>query len=217
MCLIAHNLLQLVSSQHDETPHVPPKPQPSPARPEQGHYEMAQSSQQAPPTHEQRLPPVCEAREKIPIMIRSTGSTSFVDMNVPGMYKWNAHDQFKPENQGLNKFAYRMPTNTSDYTTVKKYPYVETIKWSKDCPKEYVRGKSFLPNRILCNMPYGMRRFHDWYYLHVTRTKLNVLEGVILAHIFGGPALGIAFDFSDIQSCFHLSSMSVNLIRTWCL
>lgn len=204
-------------SEHDETPHVPPKPQHSPARPEQGHDEMAQTFQQAPPTHEELLPLVCEAREKIPIMIRSTGSKSFVDMNVSGMYKWYAHDQFKPENQGPNKFAYRMPTDTSDYTTITKYPDVETIKWSKDCPKEYVKGKRFLPNRILCKMPYGMRRFHDWYYLHVSRTELNVLEAVIPARTFGGPASGIAFDFSDIQSCFHLSSMSMNLIRTWCL
>jgi hypothetical protein len=204
-------------SEHDETPHVPPKPQHSPARPEQGHDEMAQTFQQAPPTHEELLPLVCEAREKIPIMIRSTGSKSFVDMNVSGMYKWYAHDQFKPENQGPNKFAYRMPTDTSDYTTITKYPDVETIKWSKDCPKEYVKGKRFLPNRVLCKMPYGMRRFHDWYYLHVSRTELNVLEAVIPARTFGGPASGIAFDFSDIQSCFHLSSMSMNLIRTWCL
>jgi hypothetical protein len=178
---------------------------------------MAQTFQQAPPTHEELLPLVCEAREKIPIMIRSTGSKSFVDMNVSGMYKWYAHDQFKPENQGPNKFAYRMPTDTSDYTTITKYPDVETIKWSKDCPKEYVKGKRFLPNRVLCKMPYGMRRFHDWYYLHVSRTELNVLEAVIPARTFGGPASGIAFDFSDIQSCFHLSSMSMNLIRTWCL
>ena len=79
-------------SEHDETPHVPLKPQHSPARPEQGHDEMAQTFQQASPTHEELLPLVCEAREKIPIMIRSTGSTSFVDMNVLGMYKWYAHD-----------------------------------------------------------------------------------------------------------------------------
>jgi len=78
--------------ERDKTPHVPPKPQPSPARPEQGHYEMAQTFQQAPPTHEELLPLVCEAHEKIPIMIRSIGSTSFVDMNVSGMYKWYAHD-----------------------------------------------------------------------------------------------------------------------------
>jgi hypothetical protein len=90
---------------------TPPKPQPSSARPEQGHEDMPQSSQQALPTHEQRLPsqeghaqegedvPVCEAQKKIPVMIRSTGSKSFVDMNdISGMYKWYAHDQFKPEN-----------------------------------------------------------------------------------------------------------------------
>jgi len=138
-------------------------------------------------------------------------------MNFMGMYKWYAYDQFKPENQGPNKFAYRMPIDTSDYTMVKKYLDVESIKWSKDFSKEYVRGKHFLPNRILCKMPYGMRRFHDWYNLHVTRLELDVLEAVIPAHTFGGPASGIAFNFSDIQSCFHLNSMLMNPIRTWCL
>jgi hypothetical protein len=116
-----------------------------------------------------------------------------------------------------NTFAHRKTVDPSEYTPVWKYPNVEKIKWSNDCPKEYVRGKRFLPNRVLCKLPLGMRRFHDWYYLHVTRTELELVEAVVPSRTFGGPTSRIAFDFSDIQVCFHLGSMSMNLIRTWCL
>ena len=83
-------------------------PQPSPARTEQVHDEMPQSSQQAQPIHEQRVPPEegdaqededmpkWELRKKHPITIRPI----YVSMkDVSSVHKWYAHDQFKPENQ----------------------------------------------------------------------------------------------------------------------
>jgi hypothetical protein len=109
------------------------------------------------------------------------------------------------------------PIDPADYKRVQKYPDVEAIKWSKDCPSEYVRGKTFLPNWIMCKMPHGMKRFHDWYYLHVTYTELLGVQAVIPERTFGSPAAFIAFDFSDIQACFHLKSMEMNLICMWCL
>jgi hypothetical protein len=103
-----------------------------------------------------------------------------------------------------------------DHKRLQKYPNVEAIEWSKDCPSEYKRGKHFLPNRIMEKMPHGMKRFHDWY-LHVIGTKLLGVQAVIPEGTFGSLATTIAFDFSDIQACFHLKSMEMNLIRMWCL
>jgi hypothetical protein len=40
------------------------------------------------------------------------------------------------------------------HRAVKKYLDVESIKWSKDCPEKYERGKNFLPNRIIRQLPY---------------------------------------------------------------
>ena len=88
--------------------HVPDKPQPSLAHTEQVHDEMPQSSQQAQPIHEQRVPPEeggaqedqdvpeWELRKKHPITIRPI----YVLMkDVSSVLKWYAHDQFKPKNQ----------------------------------------------------------------------------------------------------------------------
>ena len=153
--------------------HVPNEmPQPSLARTEQVHDEMPQSSQQAQPIHEQRVPPEegdaqedkdmpeWVHRRKHPITIRPI----YVPIkDVSSVHKWYAHDQFKPENQ-----VKKVPTRASEeaitskvHQTAKKYPNVDAIKWSKDCPKTYERGKSFLPNRGIQRLPLGMRRFHD--------------------------------------------------------
>jgi hypothetical protein len=40
------------------------------------------------------------------------------------------------------------------HRAVKKYLDVESIKWSKDCLEKYERGKNFLPNRIIRQLPY---------------------------------------------------------------
>ena len=87
---------------------MPDKPQPSLAHTEQVHDEMPQSSQQAQPIHEQRVPPEegdaqededmpeWKLRKKHPITIRLI----YVPMkDVLSVHKWYAHDQFKPENQ----------------------------------------------------------------------------------------------------------------------
>ena len=34
---------------------------------------------------------------------------------------------------------------------------------------------------------------------------------------FGAPGGQIAVEFKDIQACFHLGRMEMNLIRMWCL
>jgi hypothetical protein len=138
--------------------------------------------------------------------------------DVLSIHKWNAHDQFKPENQGKKKSveASKLAVESTEHQRVKKYPDVEAIQWSKDCPSTYVRGKLFLPNQIMEKMPYGMRRFHDWY-LRVVRTKLHVIQATVPTGTFGSPATFIAFDFDDAQTWFHLKSMEMNLIRMWCL
>jgi hypothetical protein len=176
--------------ERDETPHVPPEPHPCPARTEQGHEEMAQSSKQAPQTHEQGHAregedvPQCEAQKMIPVMIRSIGSKCFVDMPKSNMYKWYGHDMFKPQNQGPNTFAHRIIVDPSEHKPAWKYTDVEKIKWSKECPKEYTRGKHFLPNRVLCNLPLGIKRFHDWYFLHVARIELDMVEAIVPSKTF---------------------------------
>ena len=82
--------------------------------------------------------------------------------------------------------------------------------------KKYERGKPFLPNRDIQRLPLGMRRFHDWY-LHVLPTSIDFIQACFPTGTFGSLAEKIVFDFNDMQICFHLGAMEMNLIRTWCL
>ena len=216
--------------------HVPDKPMPSqppvehmpdkPRHEEHRHEDMPQSPQQAQPIQEQQAPPedhgregedVCEweLRNKHPIKIRST-LVSMKDVTTTA--KWFAHDQFKPENQVKQVPAHASTGAVTSklHKAAKKYPNVEEIKWSKKCPKVYERGMPFLPNRVIQLMPVGMKKFHDWY-LRVVPTSLKLIQAVVPPGTFGSPATAIAFDFSDIQTCFHLGEMEMNLVRTWCL
>jgi hypothetical protein len=138
--------------------------------------------------------------------------------DVASVHKWYAHDQFKLENQ-VKEVPAQGSKEAGDsklHQAVKKYPDVESIKWSKDCPKKYERGKYFLPNRVIRQLPHHMRRFHYWY-LRVIPTKLTIIQAIVPTGTFGAPEGTIAFDFDDIQTCFHLGSMEMNLIRMWCL
>ena len=85
--------------------------------------------------------------------------------DVLSVHKWYARDQFKPENQvkKVPTWASEEAVTSKVYQTAKKYPNVDAIKWSKDCPKEYERGKPFLPNRDIQRLLLGMKKFHDWY------------------------------------------------------
>jgi hypothetical protein len=211
---------------HDETPHVPHKPQPSLARAEQGHDETLhvsqkpQPSQQMQPTHEQRVPsqegqarededmPEWEVQNKIPIKIRLV----FVLVNdIMSVHKWYAHDQFKPRNQveDVSAQASKEAVSSKLHQGVKKYPDVEAIKWSKDCPEKYERGNHFLPNQIMQQMPYGMRRFHDWY-LRVMPTKLAIVQAILPVGTFGSLATTIVFDFDDVQTCLLLLEVATS-------
>jgi hypothetical protein len=104
--------------------------------------------------------PEWEVRNKIPKKIRPV----FVGMSdVASVHKWYAHDQFKLENQ-VKEVPAQGSKEAGDsklHQAVKKYPDVESIKWSKDCPEKYERGKNFLPNRVIRQLPLHMRRFHD--------------------------------------------------------
>ena len=59
-------------------------------------------------------------------------------------------------------------------------------------------------------------RFHDWY-LRVLPTSIDLIQACFPTGTFGSPARKIVFDFNDMQRCFHLGAMEMNLIRTWCL
>jgi hypothetical protein len=138
--------------------------------------------------------------------------------DVSTISKWFAHDQFKPENQVKHVYARASePPDTSElHQEVKKYPNVDEINWTKDVSKKYERGKNFLPNRIMQRMPIGMRKFHDWY-LRAHPTRLNEIKAVFPEGTFGGAAGHVMFDFEDMQECFHLGMMEINLVRVWCL
>jgi hypothetical protein len=71
--------------------------------------------------------------------------------DVTLLHKWYAHDQFKPENQlkQVKAHASEEAVTSKLHHAVKKYPDINAIKWSKDCPKTYERGKLFLPNRVI--------------------------------------------------------------------
>jgi hypothetical protein len=85
-----------------------------------------------------------EARKKIPYHTRPM-FTSMKDVSL--IDKWFAHDQFKPENQvNIYARASELPDTSKLHHEVKKYPNVDEIKWTEDVPKEYKRGKPFLPN-----------------------------------------------------------------------
>jgi hypothetical protein len=99
------------------------------------------------------------------------------------------------------------------HQAVKKYPDVESIKWSKDCLEKYERGKNFLPNQVLRQLPLHM---NDWY-LRVIPTKLMIIQAIVPAGTFGALEGTIAFDFDDVHACFRLRSMEMNLICMWCL
>lgn len=83
---------------------------------------------------------------------------------------------------------------------VKKYPDVEAITWSKDCPKKYKRGKPFLPNRVIRLLSLHMRRFHDWY-LRVILTKLKI---IMQAH-FVKKMPSLKAGYVDPQPIAHLN------------
>ena len=124
----------------------------------------------------------------------------------------------KPENQ-----VKKVPSRDSEeavtsklYQITKQYPNVDAIKWSKDYPKTYERGKPFLPNRDIQRLPLGIRRFHDWY-LHVLLTSIDLVQACFPTGTFESPARKIIFDFNDMQTCFHLGAMEMNLIHKWCL
>ena len=56
-----------------------------------------------------------------------------------------------------------------------------------------------------------MRRFHDWY-LCVLLTSIDLIQAYFPTDTFGSPAEKIIFDFNDMQTCFHLEAMEMNLI-----
>jgi hypothetical protein len=138
--------------------------------------------------------------------------------DVSSVHKWYVHDQFKPKNQvkEVPKRAFDEAITIKLHKPTKKYPNVDAIKWSKDCPKTYERGKPFLPNWDIQCLPLGMKRFHDWY-LHVLPTSIALVQRRFPASTFGSPTRKIIFDFNDMQTCFHLGAMKTNLIRTWFL
>jgi hypothetical protein len=159
--------------------------------------------------------PKQELRKKHPIKVRPI----YVPMrDVSSVHKWCAHDQFKSENQvkEVPKRASNEAVTSKLHKPAKKFPNVDAIKWSKDCPKTYERGKPFLPNWDIQHLPLGMKRFHDWYF-HVLPTSIDLIQACFPASTFGSPAGKIIFDFNDMQTCFHLGAMKTNLIRTWCL
>ena len=91
--------------------------------------------------------------------------------------KWYAHDQFKPKNQikQVKGHASEKAIASKLHQTAKRYPEVDTIKWSKDYLEKYERGKLFLPNRVIQRLPHGMRRFHDWY-LRVLLMSIDLVQ-----------------------------------------
>ena len=68
--------------------------------------------------------------------------------DVSSVSKWYSHDQFKPENQvkKVPSRASKEAVTSKLHQTAKQYPNVDAIKWSKNYPKTYKRGKPFLPN-----------------------------------------------------------------------
>ena len=150
-----------------------------------------------------------EPREKVPTLIRP-----FEHTEAPGVAKWLAVDRHR--SKGKAPRAETTVTSKRQPPLKRRYPNVEAIKETPDCPKRYQRGKNFLPNRTLQLCPRGMKMFHDWY-LRALSTDVNVITARFPENTFGGPVGTIAFDFDDVQTMFRLGYMETNLIRVWCL
>jgi hypothetical protein len=89
--------------------------------------------------------PEWELGKKYPKHVRPV----YVPMkDVMSLHKWYAHDRFKPKNQlkQVKAHAFEEAITSKLHLAVKKYPDIDAIKWSKDCPKTYESGKLFLQN-----------------------------------------------------------------------
>jgi len=64
--------------------------------------------------------------------------------DVTSANKWYAHDQFKPENQikQVKGHASEKAVTSKLHQTAKRYPEVDTIKWSKDYPENMKEASS---------------------------------------------------------------------------
>jgi hypothetical protein len=97
--------------------------------------------------------PEWEVRNKIPKKIRPV----FVRIrDVASVHKWYAHDQFKPENQ-VKEVSAQGSKEVDDsklHQAVKKYLDVESIEWSKDCPKNMKEARIFYQIGSSGNFPY---------------------------------------------------------------
>jgi hypothetical protein len=66
-------------------------------------------------------------------------------------------------------------------------------------------------------MPIGMKMFHDWYLRARWYPALSQIKAVFPKGTFGGADGDLMFHFADMQKCFHLGMMELNLVRVWCL
>jgi hypothetical protein len=160
------SLVRLIEQGHEEMPQCSPSrhieqghdemPHPCPTK--QWPNDLPEPSQQARSIPKQGLPSEkedvvahqSEARKKIPYHTRPI----FTPMeNVSLIDKWFAHDQYKAENQvkEVHTRAFEPPDISKLHKEVKKYPNIDEIKWTKDVPKKYERGKHFLPNRVIAH------------------------------------------------------------------
>jgi hypothetical protein len=125
----------------------------------------------------------------------------------------------KKEDEGAHvSEAQKKPPETSRlHQEVQKYPNAADIKWNTDIRKKYKKGKNFLRNQVMKLMPIGMKKFHDWYLRAHWYPDLNQIKAVFPKGTFGGAAGDLMFDFADMQECFRLGMMEMNLVRLWCL
>jgi hypothetical protein len=75
--------------------------------------------------------------------------------DAASVHKWYAHDQFKPENQVKEVLAQgsKEAGDSKLHQAVKKYPDVESIKWSKHCPKNMKEASIFYQTGSFGNFP----------------------------------------------------------------
>jgi hypothetical protein len=180
---------------------------PEPAQPTQDHHTEVATS---PEHHQQQAPaPQSEAREKVPVHVRwfqkvdSKSVNQWLDARKGQLMKEAQHDQ-------------RAVTSPLNAPKIRRYPNVDAIKDTPDCPKSYVRGKHFLPIRSLPHFPKGMQIFHERY-LHACKTDVNCIQARYPEYSFGSASGILVFDFEDIHLMFRLGYLETNLIRLWAL
>ncbi|KAL6642578.1 hypothetical protein ACP70R_020759 [Stipagrostis hirtigluma subsp. patula] len=99
-------------------------------------------------------------------------------------------------------------------------PKIAAVKRSMEADAQnavvYVYGTDFLPDWRLNQLPWQVKRFHDWYKEAASKGLKGIVARVPPDAFMGGESF-IFIDFKDICAMFRAEKMDINLLAVWCL